>query len=444
MFLSRSLARVRPLGPFGLGRPYILDYKRGIMKPCFGTGEWDRTKDGRTWKNTVYGWLPRYPTLEDLRLAYLRMLPPPGSLAAFSGFVNFGGPFIGVGGTLTYSLNTLALDSAYTYNSAGDAIGSRIPMVAAKTFDTVYFQITTYTGTAANVNDITVEVRNDSSDKPGSTQHDVVIKDPASATGWIATSGFTFAGSANTIYWVTVADPDGNGTDNATVSRGVNANPFSGGSIFVFETAHSTNGFSTMASSGAGLSAGIVVKYSDGTVVGNPYANQTNSGSSTNKRGLYVSDGFTESIKVFGLASMGGGTQLSSALILEGTAAPDDAAATTFSVPIGLTGTEQGFVGTPYTVPKATAERFVFDYGSGGTVPQMMNIGTGTDANLRKAMLGSGNWYWAEEDQTGSPDDWDNDNISAFPKMAVLIEDFVAGAGGGSGGGHIIGGTVVR
>lgn len=451
MFLSRSLARVRPFGPMGLGRPLVLDYKRGRIRAYTGTGEWDRTRDGSLWALDERGHAMRWrdyrrlfpdallrqtlrlPSMEEVADALCRLLIGPNGHAVRQGGYGFLGssqfypPVLGITPTGTYTITTLALDSDYTYGSAGDAVGHRSPMIAAKTFDTIYFYVSSYTGTAANVNDILVSVRNDSSDKPGSTLHDSVSKDPGAATGWIAASGFTFGGSANTVYWIVVADPDGGSTDAGAsyATVGVRVNNFAMPQEEMRKSGTVTNGFATTVATAA--ASQFVVKFSDGTVIGNPYASSASSTSSTNKRGWFISNGFTAALSVYGFVSAGGIANCDSALILEGTAAPDDTVARTFSVQLPST-SEVGYVGTPYTCPAQTPESFVFNYASSATGPAKLQIGTGVDANLRKAMLGGGSWYWREENQTPNPDDWSNDDQDSSPRASILIEDQVESA----------------
>lgn len=432
MHLSRSLARVRPLGPLGWERPYVLDYKRGRMEPYLGTGEWGKSRDGRIWKVFENFRMPSIPLqlLPHELQQRGRMAPALGY--GFAGSNSwYGGPFIGFA-PASFTLNTTALDSAYVYNTSGDAIGSRYPMQSAKTFSEIYFFVSSYTGTAGNVNDIDVEIRNDSSDKPGATLHDTITKDPASATGWVQVTGFTFPGSASTVYWIILADPDGNGTDFATLGRNASnsTDPTAGNRIWA---AAVTNGFNT-APTFSGIVPSLVVVFSDGTVIGNPFTAVAASSSTQNRRGLFVSNGFTESLKVYGMTTNAGSASITSVSIYAGSDLPNDATFGSFSALIQqTTAARRGAVGPPVTLAKETPYRFVDVYSGNSTTPSKMNIGTGVNATLRAAMLGAGSWYWAEQGNSAA-NTWANDDTSAWPNAAVLVDDQVAG-GSSSGAG---------
>jgi hypothetical protein len=78
------------------------------------------------------------------------------------------------------------------------------------------------------------------------------------------------------------------------------------------------------------------------------------------------------------------------------------------------------------TIPGATPTRVVFTYSGAATRPQLLQIGTGTDANLRSSGIGSGSIYWAEANGTTN---WANDDINSFPAAMLLIDDQVAAGG---------------
>lgn len=435
MILSRSLERIRPLGPDGWGLPYVLDYKRGRIQPYLGTGEWDRTKDRRLWLLDQRG---RGFSWRDLVMrGFSAFLTPTPLMVKQGGFgflgnLNAGGPILGPTNAGTYSFNTTALNTDYVYGSAGAAVAGRFTMPAALTLDTNYFFITAYTGTAGDVDDITVEWRNDdtTNNKPNSTVHDSVVVDPNAATGWIAVAGFTFVTTANTTYWMSVADPDGStGGSSATINRNYTATGAEQLDGFTRPGAATANGYSAFTL--AALATAFVCKFSNGQVIGNPFTATANSGNTQNDRGLYISDGLAETISVYGFCSIVAGAGMTSVKLHQGAGAlPDDAASASFAVPIFSAASEAGYTGTPYTVPRETPLSIVCDYGANSTSPTKRNIGTGADANLRAAMLGGGNWYWREQ-TNGGVNAWGNDDTSAWPRAAVLVQDQVKVSGGG-------------
>lgn len=448
MILSRSLARIRPLSPDGWGLPYVLDYKRGRMTPYLGTGEWDRTRDKRLWLLDQRGRGHSWRELLVRGIADLYMRSPlivRPSYFGFRGNLNSGGSVIGSTTAATYAFNTTALDSAYTYGSAGDAVAARLSLPSSLTFDTIYFFITAYTGVAALVNDIDVEIRNDdaTNNKPNTTLHEAVAVDPASATGWIAASGFTFAGTANVIYWPVVADADNDTVNFATINRNFNVTLSEQWDGYTRGAAASANGFSTF-SQGVNTCA-FVVKFASGEVWGNANSAAAASGNTQNDRGWYLSDGLTETLSIYGFGVIQSAAGMSAAKVHVGAGAlPNDTPAATWSTSILSAATETGYTGTPYTVAKETPLSVVMDYAANATSPNKVNIGTGADANLRAARLGSGAWYWREQ-TAGGVNTWTNDDTNAQPRGAILVQDQVAvAAGSGTGmSARIVGGLTV-
>lgn len=447
MYISNSLERVRPLGPTGWGLPFVANYKKGELKPYFGTGEWDQTKDGRLWSLQGGFALPEYWTKEEIVLAFKRAAieilasffsPTPYGELGFGFFGSRQSPVATIGGVGSGANGTVALDSAYTYNSAGDAIGSRIVIPSTKTLDTVYAHVTSYTGTAANVNDLLIELRdNDAANiKPGSTLHDSISVDPASATGWIAFPGFTFSMVGGTPYWTVFADPDGNGTDFATATRNQGVT-FSEMESYIRYSGSVTNGFSSGTVAFSANRVPVVVwKMSDSTVFGCPYTAVSTSSNTQNKKGLFVSDGFSESIKIFGIVFGSAATMGTPTVYEGGGTLPNDSTFAAFATALSHTTSIQGGMGPAVTFAKETPYSFVSNPTGNSTSPRKSQIGTGADATLRSAMLGGGNWYFREQGNSAA-NTWANDDTSSYPHCALLVEDQVEVAtGGGSGGGQ--------
>jgi hypothetical protein len=410
MPLIGQVDQVRLLGPHGIAGPPLHLHRSkarpGVLSP-FPHQEWHQLKSGT--------WVP---------------VPELWGGAGFSGSWQWHRTYIGEYNPSTSTQTTQALSNAYTYNSAGNVGGGRVRFISAKTINNLYYFITAYTGTAANVTTVNVELRNDTANKPGSTQHINATNNPASATGWINVSGLSFAASADTSYWVSIADADGNGTDFATIllrmTAGVNPGEHLSGDRMA---ADSTNGWSTTTLRSAALS--MCVTMSDGTTLGHPFTAVANSSSSTNRRGLLLS-GLTETLKVLGMVS-GSNTSnnLSGVELWSGSLGPSGTADATGTHDLYANGasTVMGyFFGTPQTLAKATQYRLVFTYSGAHTGPRKVSIGTGADANLKAAMQGGGTWYWTEANATT---DWSNDDTTAWPQVAVVIEDQIAVASSG-------------
>lgn len=407
MRLIGQVDQCRLLGPQGLlGPPLHLHRskaRRGVLSP-FPHQEWHQRRDGT--------WMP---------------VPEIWGGAGFSGGWQTPNTFFGSTLTGAASQATVSLNSAYTYNSAGNAVGARLQLLSAKTINNIYFFITAFGGTAANVDDINVELRNDTSNKPGTTAHISTTKNPSSTTGWINVSGLSFAASAATQYWLSVADADGNATDFATVlARTALLTAVANATDRT--AADTANGWSTTTQR---ADAGVfLLVFSDSTVYGQPFTNTSNPTSATNRKGLLLG-GLTEQLKILGIASGAAATSGVSGIELwSGSNGPGGTAEATGTHQILNSGNNiiGYYFDTPPTLAKATSYRLVLTFSASTALPRKMVIGTGADANLRAAMQGGGSWYWTEANGTT---DWSNDDTSAWPQAAVVIEDQVAVAGGG-------------
>lgn len=330
---------------------------------------------------------------------------------------------------------TLALSSNYVNATSGSAIASRFAYREADTLSKIYFFVTGYTGTAANVNDINCEFRNNSDTTgPSSTLHDSVTVDPASATGWISATwvtGFTLV--ANTSYWAIVGDADGGATDFATVLRSLTGFTLTADQL-LYQAVQTTDGWASVRTF-AGVPSNIVLLFTSGRTVGNPFpTGNVASTSSTNQRGLrFIAPA---GCKVFGMSFATGAAGCSGINLWSGSNGPGGSADANGTTPISqatlASATEVGFAfETPPTLTQGTIYRLVMTYAAVATQPARFQIGTGADATLRSAMLGGNAWYWAEADGTT---DWSNDNTSEFPAVDVIVEDFVTASAGGGGG----------
>lgn len=325
---------------------------------------------------------------------------------------------------------TYALDSNYAAGSAGDAIGKRIQMFDGKTLDTVYFFISSYAGTAANVNDIDLELRPEPSvgailpDTATLTEGKTV--NPSSATGWIASTGWTSSLAAGSRYWIIVGDADGGSGHSIVAGLATTYHD----AITAWGTGlgyhvQTTGGFASGNSASAGRWPMLVLKYADGTIHGNSLSASTSS-ASTNQRGYQLAtDAFVNDIDVFGFVWSVQNASLSGVKIYKGSAGPasgeDHVSTDLFYNPSTKLGAFVSGHGV-YRFNPGTAYRVVATY-SGSTTggPQKLNIGTGADATLRLAMPGSGKFTWTIEN-AGS---WSDDNDATAGLMFLLDAEVV-------------------
>ncbi|MGH2359810.1 MAG: hypothetical protein ACRDGM_04615 [bacterium] len=363
-------------------------------------------------------------------LAAARMAEAGSVSRTFEGFFAL---TAGIGASFT----TLALSSAYTYASAGAGYGARVVLPTNKTLATVLYYLSAMTGTAANVNDINFELRNDSSGLPGSTLHTSAVADPngdASATGWHSLNPADFAMVAGTVYWPIIADADGNSTDFATcIYRG---------SSVAINRLLITLPFTTANGWVAGSSVGatnpipvLVLVFTDGTVLGCSLTSQGTVTSDTNRRGAYLNAAFTEKLTLIGFNFSTGTSTITGGELYDSTTLPGGTPLASSIAVYPATVTEVLFA--PYALAKTFIGRLVVTYGSASGNPQKYSIGTdnGHTTQTRLARPGGGKVWFARANGTT---DWSNDDQDGLPTFTLYFEDQVVIPT--TGGAHVIGG----
>lgn len=438
----------------GLSAPLILDPTTRSLRrsdSSYARREWaeidesrfQRRVDQALWRTARRNIWDAKRTADKRWLAerFLRRMEGQEQLAAvaFSGRIDTWKWYMINYENRTISQTTLALDSAYTINSAGDAIAGKLQIHAAKTLQDVYFHVTGYTGTAANVNDITLEVRPEAS-AGASTPHATTLTegkslDPASATGWIKSTGWSASLSAASRYFVIVGDADGGGTDFATVLVNVTTVWESPGARpALLPSVRTTGGFAS-GNTNSSSPASLVLAFSDGTVAGNSLTASTTPASDTNRRGLRITaTALLSPLSIFGITWSNASSSISGMEIWEGSTGPSgtaDHVSTDMLYASNATSVLGAMVsgGAAYTLSALSAYSLVATYSGATTAgPRRHDVGTGEDAALRKAMPGAGEFYFRRADGTS---DWSNDLSGSVPAMGVLIDSQVAASGGG-------------
>jgi len=325
------------------------------------------------------------------------------------------------------------LSSNYTAGSAGNAIaGFRWNGIDSPITD-VYFYIPSFTGTAANVNDVLVEIRSYdlTSNLPLLTAPGLLgsgVVDPGGTAGWAHLSGLSISPTYLVRFYVIIGDPDGNGTDFAVVTSLVNIptqfpltdatarGAYGGGSITTTGGFASANTFST-----TGVSSHVLVR-ANGGVEGQSIVAAANHTSNSVKRGLYVGD-VPFSFKLFSMSHGSSSTGNLVGYVFDEDTLPAGSPLFTSSNELD-TNAGTGLIGVSFARPFPdihinNAYRFVFDPSGNTTNPVRLTMGTGSfDDNLRKARPGYGEWYYTDEDG-GS---W-TDTEDELPNMGLLIED---------------------
>lgn len=439
-----------------VSEPFVLDRHRKSLRPYTGSAdarvEWSERRDASEAVRKLERMRARVlaePTdLRRLRLAD-RLISRDRDCARLSAIFGSGDlyPLILLA-DLAYPSTTFTLSSAYVAGTSGRACAARyLSPAGGKTLSKVYFNISSYTGTAANVNDITVELRPEASAGAGTPDTATLTEsktvDPASATGWIVTTGWTSALAAMSRKFVIVGDPDGNGTHNAVLrfrATGYTYQTTGAQASLRYTPADTTNGW-VSGNAVYSASAKIVLVFNDGTVFGDPLVVDTAPANDTNRRGLAIaSDGLVADLSIFGACWVTSNANISGLEISEGSAAPGTAVDTSTDLIYNGAALKVGCLtngGNPYTLSASTAYHIVATFSGNTTAgPQRIDIGTGETAELRAAMPGGGKFSYARANGTT---DWSNDLVGSIPNMSLLIDGQTAVTPGGGGGIRIAG-----
>ena len=340
-----------------------------------------------------------------------------------------------------YAATSLALDSAYTYASAGDAIFYTFVNQKAENLTDFQLRVLSYTGTWANTDGvINVEIREglNGSNIPGTTlTGSFTVTLDGSTTGWIHKSGLSIALAAGKFYTVVVADADGGAADYVTITYSLGTVVATG--PFPSAPRITTNGWSTAGTqSGSGKVCALKIGSHWYASTGPDTTATTTSG--TYERGMRFRP--TENCTMIGVAvtndssilrlstntfkvyadgtNPGGATLLSVAGVVSNIGAGTSPVPQILLFPdadrLDLTG------GTWY--------RFSNDMTVATTVPRKSTINGSPDADLLTAMLPfNGDCYWIEE---AAGPVWTEDTAS-IPTMAPILVPNTDSAGGAGG-----------
>jgi hypothetical protein len=334
----------------------------------------------------------------------------------------------GISGTTAGAQTIIALNNAYVAGTSGNAIAARISLDRNRTLTDILFHITSYTGTASLVTSINWEIRTGSFSAPTTAPAGLIasgVIDPQSATGWINISGLNVSLTGGQFIWIIIADADGSAVNFANVLQFNNSSLVGGiQTASLCMTATTTNGF--VATSLSNQPACIVTRYSDGATFGSPITSVAGSASSTNRRGLFMSDGFSGVVDIFAVAGTASALYNGAEIIADSNT-PGGSTLGSASTMIAFSTALSGAIfNPPVRVGARTPIRAVLTVSGAATTPNKASIGTGSNAILRSAMLGGGKWYWAE---SNGLIDWSNDDINAWPFLMLIVDDIsVAGA----------------
>ncbi len=328
------------------------------------------------------------------------------------------------------SQNNTALNSAYTAGSAGACIGYLFWQSTNSNITDIYFFISSFTGTAANVNDINIEIRsysaaNNKPDTSGGGLLGSTVYDPTSTTGWNRVTGLNVAVTQDNRFFVVIADADGAASPCANVNQvtSFTSQMQTNTLAHTFGCLSSTSGFSSITYSTGSNIPSCVVVHADGLVQGNSITSSSNHTSNTVQRGLYVAD-IPFSCKVFSMYHNATSVFAWSGKVFDGTTAPGGTEIAASAGTLTLEGvTSYGCLfKRPFpTIHANNSYRLVMKPASNSTNPVRHVIGTGVDSNLKKARPGYGSWY--QTDENGGS--W-TDTDSEIPAMGIVVEDITS------------------
>lgn len=332
--------------------------------------------------------------------------------------------------------STLALDSAYTFNSAGDAIAHRYASAVNKTLSSVYYYITARAGTTGT---LSLSCRRNTtalSPVTGATQigttQTVTPSTTVSRWNQYSWSLADVGGHATDRYvWFCIGHPSGSAGNSWTILK----HNTTGGNRMQYPDANSfssTAGFASAITNDTAFST-LVLVFSDGSAVGSPWTTTTGTNANTVQQGLRI-DGLTASLVIHGwrgTVQSGGPTAF---YIWEGTGGPsagtDLLSGVTVHTIAAASAPDYNFFASPVTLAAATQYRFTAEASSYGVLRfQLGTLASGSASDLMLAVQGGGNWYYTTE----SGGAW-SDTTTEWPAMELIIEDQGApGAGGGGG-----------
>lgn len=345
---------------------------------------------------------------------------------------------IGGPGSTTVGETVLALDSAYTYGSSGDAVMFAFVPEETGNLTDFWVKVSAYTGTWGSTDGvINVQVREglNGSNIPGtSLTGSFTITLDGSTTGWIKKSGLSISLTAGKVYTIVIADADGSAGNFVTLIHKYDSQSASTvtGSPFVPATITSTSGFSSAGTSANGSPA-FVLKQNGVIYGGGGFSTIATTASSTVERGLRFQ--VPEKCTLMGVY-MPNDTSLlwvnhTFKLYADGTS-PGGSALTSVTQSTTTVGGGTAPLPTSFLFPAAsrydlapgTWYRLVVDPVSNLTAPRKCTIGGSPDADVLAAFLPFGNGHWIEE----SGGAWDDSQTTATPMFGPILAPNDVGA----------------
>lgn len=366
-------------------------------------------------------------------------------MANYDGILNsaYGRPFIvpvSVANSGAAATN-LALDSAYTYESAGDAFFFAFVPKESGNLTDFWLKVASYTGSWASTDGVlNVQVRLglNGNNKPGtSLVGSFSVTLDGSTTGWVKQSGLGISLTAGTMYSIVIADADGGATNFVTIVR-CHANA---GTLALASFPGNTSTADGYATAGTTLSVTptYVLKQAGLLYGGSAHSIVSTLPSSTNERGLRFKLPYNATL--VGAVSIADSSGVSAGMTLKlyaDAVAPGGETIQAYTPALWTLGGATAPVLNSILFPAAnhydlladTWYRFVCKPTANATTPRKSTIDGNPDADVLAATQSlGGNCYYTIENSGG----WDDDQASALLFAPILVPGAAAAAGGSGG-----------
>lgn len=332
------------------------------------------------------------------------------------------------------TLTSFLVDSAFVFETSGDFVGTHLVAPIAFTSIEVYFYCTADSGTTSSFN---IQMRNGQGasgdvDRPetgGSTigTPGTAVDCNGAANTWVGP--FSITGITSTVgddYFILLENLSGTpGTDNANFA--IRAAMDGLGSSSTGAMIHGVSGTDGFMASDPTVSASQfpgLVKFNDGSYIGNVYVEDGASSSGTNWRGNRIT--FDEDTVVSGLRIIASSGSLDGALVRLYEGSTQRATVTMNRVQAQRATIAPRF--DAFTCVGGTAYDFVVQPASSSTVISAYDMGQGTIP----ADILAGGFYQTTAVEGATPGSFTESTDKAF-KVVVIIDSHPAVAGGSGG-----------
>jgi hypothetical protein len=328
---------------------------------------------------------------------------------------------------------TLALDSAYTYASAGDAVFWQFVAQESADLTDFWVKVSSYTGTWASTDGvINVEIRAglNGNSIPGTTATGTfTITLDGSTTGWIKKSGLSIALTAGTVYSCVIADADGGASNYVTIVNRAILQPFTSNAGLATSlnvtTTTTANGYSSAGTAGASPAVSFA-KVGSLYYGGTAFSSVAGSTSNQMEKGMRFApyDDCVFAGWVFSTANQTFWAASRDFKLYATGASPGDPTLVTFTGVDIASGTSplpsvlMLPVASRVDLTAGTFYRCAVDPTTNSAAPSKCTIGGSPDADILAACMPFGNAHYIEE---AAGPTWDDTQTAVLPTFGPLL-----------------------